>query len=154
MVLCANPTCEFDIDDPLHYGTKCPVCGTETAFSRWLHVQFMVSLLLRRDHGFDDIFYWDSYYSDWEKSLAEDSGDLESNDYWPSNESTDSDFCFDWNESDDIKVTKKEHFCEQCGFCDHLTGDGHWDGVETTILPFFEGEGYEHMLYYSCSEMQ
>jgi len=84
------------------------------------------------DAGFDEMWYWQSYYKDWKNHLEkEDEGDID----WPSNESTDSDFCFDMPDWE--KHCENDQWCEQCGFCDHFTDDGHWDGPETTILPFY-----------------
>ena len=76
---------------------------------------------------------WTSFYDEWlEMWNQPDEDDF---DYWPDNSSTvDEDFCMD---SLPCPEKPKDLWCEECGFGDHLTDDGHWDGPEETILPFY-----------------
>ena len=130
--ICANTLCGYNLEN--YFALHCPQCDLETDYSRWYPGRLSVECLRREDDGFEDeALDWTSFYDEWQEWRHQ--ADEDDFDYWPDNSSTvDEDFCFD---SEDYPEKAKDLWCEECGFGDHHTEDGHWDGPEETILPFF-----------------
>ena len=137
MVTCVNPSCGILLDN--YRGLNCPNCGLESEYSAWLPVYIRTETLRIEDPGFEEEWTWMTFYDDWQSFLHYNNTNDSDNDYdyWPDNASTDSDFCFDLPDEIYYQVDLADFWCEQCGFCDHETEDGHWDGPEDTILPFY-----------------
>ena len=131
MVTCVKPSCGILLDN--YFGLNCPNCGLETEYSAWLPGFMRAETLRLEDPGFEEEWTWMTFYEDWKISLVYDEEDDDY--YWPDNASTDSDFCFDTG--CDYYEPPVDLWCEQCGFGDHETGDGHWDGPEDNILTFY-----------------